>query len=169
MFGRWSATPTIIPASPPRRPASPSTMTTTDLIRSSPMGPCWAPLQLESYADEASGMSGGPLFSWFEDGSPYAIGVHKGREVFDYGPFGVDRNSVASGGALLNGMVRWARNTSGIDLTCHTCRYCRRALPAIARPPAPLLPITPRPRRTVPRCRPILAMHIAPHSRCARA
>ena len=74
-----------------------------------PDGSSYSSLQLESYADEASGMSGGPLFSWFEDGFPYAVGVHKGREVFDYG-FGVDCNSVASGGALLNGMVRWARN-----------------------------------------------------------
>ncbi len=74
-----------------------------------PDGSVFSSLQLESYADEASGMSGGPLFSWFEDGFPYAVGVHKGREVFDAGPFGVDRNSVASGGALLNGMVRWAR------------------------------------------------------------
>jgi hypothetical protein len=67
-------------------------------------------LQLESYADEASGLSGAPLFSWFEDGLPYAIGVHHGRELIDYG-LGEDRNSVASGGALLNAMVRWARNT----------------------------------------------------------
>jgi hypothetical protein len=72
-------------------------------------GAVFGSLQLESYADEASGMSGAPLFSWFEDGMPYAIGVHKGREIFDYG-LGEDRNSVASGGDLLNAMVRWARD-----------------------------------------------------------
>jgi hypothetical protein len=75
-----------------------------------PGGDVHGSLQIESYADEASGMSGAPLFSWFEDGMPYAIGVHHGRELVDY-VVGEDRNSVASGGGLLNAMVWWARNT----------------------------------------------------------
>lgn len=75
-----------------------------------PEGGSFGSLQLESYADEASGMSGAPLFSWFEDGLPYAVGVHTGREIMDYGLW-TDRNSVASGGSLLNAMVRWARQT----------------------------------------------------------
>lgn len=75
-----------------------------------PEGGSYGSSQLESYADEASGMSGAPLFSWFEDGLPYAVGVHTGRETMDYGLW-ADGNSVASGGSLLNAMVRWARQT----------------------------------------------------------
>ena len=64
--------------------------------------------QLESYADEASGSSGAPLYSWFTRGNLYAVGVHHGRELVDYG-LGEDRNSVASGGDMLPALVAWAR------------------------------------------------------------
>ena len=73
-----------------------------------PNGDWWDSLQLESYADSASGLSGAPLFGWFDNGKPYVIGVHKGREAIDYG-LGTDANSVASGGRLLGAMVGWAR------------------------------------------------------------
>ena len=39
-----------------------------------PEGGNYGSLQLESYADEASGLSGAPLFSWFEDGLPVRRG-----------------------------------------------------------------------------------------------
>lgn len=65
--------------------------------------------QLESYADEASGSSGAPLYSWFTSGNLYAVGVHHGRQLINYG-FGEDRNSVASGGDMLPAFVEWARS-----------------------------------------------------------
>lgn len=64
--------------------------------------------QIETYADESSGASGSPLFSWFGNGNVYAVGVHHGRELVDYG-LGEDRNSVASGGDILPTLVGWAR------------------------------------------------------------
>jgi hypothetical protein len=73
-----------------------------------PNGDWWDSLQLESYADVASGMSGAPMFGWFEDGV-YAVGVLKGWEGVDYG-FGEDNNAVASGGRILPAMVNYARS-----------------------------------------------------------
>jgi hypothetical protein len=65
--------------------------------------------QIESYADEASGASGSPMYSWFTNGEMYAIGAHHGRET-DWGLFGSDTHSVASGGSGFVGLIKWARN-----------------------------------------------------------
>jgi hypothetical protein len=65
--------------------------------------------QIETYAETASGASGSPLYSWFDDGHLYAIGAMHGREVVDYGPFGKDSNTFHSGGDMLPAFVRWAR------------------------------------------------------------
>jgi hypothetical protein len=70
-----------------------------------PNGDWWESLQIETYADAASGLSGAPLFGWFDDGLPSVIGVHRGRE-YDWE---ADANSVASGGRLLKAMVGWAQ------------------------------------------------------------
>lgn len=64
--------------------------------------------QVESYADEASGASGSPMYSWFTNGEMYAVGVHHGRET-DWGFWGSDTHSVASGGSGLVGLIKWAR------------------------------------------------------------
>jgi hypothetical protein len=48
-------------------------------------GDWWDTFELESYADVASGMSGAPMFAWFDDGNPCAIGVLRGYEAVDYG------------------------------------------------------------------------------------
>jgi len=68
--------------------------------------------QIESYADEASGASGSPLYSWFSNGQMYAIGVHHGNET-DWELFGSNLHSVASGGDMLPALVIWARNNWG--------------------------------------------------------
>jgi hypothetical protein len=73
-----------------------------------PNGDWWDSLQLESYADVASSMSGAPMFGWFDDGV-YAVGVLKGWEGVDYG-LGEDNNAVASGGRILPAMVNYARS-----------------------------------------------------------
>jgi len=65
--------------------------------------------QIETYAECASGASGSPLYSWFEDGNLYAVGVMHGREVFDAGPFGKDSDTTFSGGDMLPALIRWAR------------------------------------------------------------
>lgn len=52
--------------------------------------------QIESDADEASGVSGAPLWGWWEAG-PYAIGVHHGVER-DETISGTEIRSCASGG-----------------------------------------------------------------------
>jgi hypothetical protein len=64
--------------------------------------------QIESYADEASGASGSPMYSWFTSGNMYAIGAHHGRET-DWGFFGSDTHSVASGGDGFVGLIKWAK------------------------------------------------------------
>jgi hypothetical protein len=66
--------------------------------------------QIESYADEASGASGSPMYSWFTNGELYAIGVHHGRET-DWGFWGSDTHSVASGGSGFVGLIKWARKS----------------------------------------------------------
>jgi len=66
--------------------------------------------QIESYADEASGASGSPMYSWFTNGEMYAIGAHHGRET-DWEVFGSDTHSVASGGDGFVGLIKWARQT----------------------------------------------------------
>lgn len=65
--------------------------------------------QIESEADEASGASGSPLYSWFDNGQMYAIGVHHGTDTDYIFPFSTETYSVASGGEGLVGVINWAR------------------------------------------------------------
>jgi hypothetical protein len=65
--------------------------------------------QIETYAETASGASGSPLYSWFDNGQLYAVGVMHGVDVFDAGPFGKDSDTTFSGGDMLPALVRWAR------------------------------------------------------------
>jgi hypothetical protein len=67
--------------------------------------------QVESDADEASGVSGAPLWGWWEDG-PYAIGVHHGVER-DGTIFGTEILSCASGGAGFTQAAQWGRSMWG--------------------------------------------------------
>lgn len=63
-------------------------------------------LEIENRADEASGMSGGPFFGWWDDPvRPYAVGTHHGWEEETIGPL----HSVAAGGKALVNLVNWAR------------------------------------------------------------
>lgn len=65
--------------------------------------------QVESEADEASGASGSPLYSWFDNGQMYAIGVHHGTDTDYIFPFSSETYSVASGGDGVVGIINWAR------------------------------------------------------------
>jgi hypothetical protein len=65
--------------------------------------------QIESKADEASGASGSPMYSWFTDGGLYAIGAHHGRES-DWDIWGGDTHSVASGGVGFVKLIKWAKS-----------------------------------------------------------
>lgn len=67
--------------------------------------------QVESDADEASGVSGAPLWGWWDDG-PYAIGVHHGVE-HDGTIFGTETLSCASGGAGFTQAAAWGRSSWG--------------------------------------------------------
>lgn len=64
--------------------------------------------QIENDADEASGASGSPLFAWWGDDNPCAIGVHSGYEL-DWTAFGSERWSCAAGGDGFVEIVRWGR------------------------------------------------------------
>jgi trypsin-like peptidase len=74
-----------------------------------PNGKTYDTTQIETRADTASGQSGSPLYSWFEDGNVYAIGVNKGTEV-DWVGWGNDLHEVASGGPGLVALVNWGRS-----------------------------------------------------------
>ncbi|MFC7614102.1 trypsin-like serine peptidase [Actinokineospora soli] len=67
--------------------------------------------QVESDADEASGVSGAPLWGWW-DGKPYAIGVHHGVER-DGTVFGTEILSCASGGNGFVAAAGWGRGMWG--------------------------------------------------------
>lgn len=66
--------------------------------------------QIESEADEASGASGSPLYSWFDNGQMYIIGVHHGTDTDYIFPASSETYSVASGGDGLIGIINWARS-----------------------------------------------------------
>jgi hypothetical protein len=66
--------------------------------------------QVESEADEASGASGSPLYSWFDNGQMYAIGVHHGTETDYIFPASSETWSAAAGGPGLPGIINWARS-----------------------------------------------------------
>jgi len=75
--------------------------------------------ELEYYADQTPGDSGGPVFGFWNDG-PYAVGTASGGEItlegFSYitGPlFGIwvpEDDNVAAGGAAMVNLIRWARS-----------------------------------------------------------
>jgi len=67
--------------------------------------------QIESDADEASGVSGAPLWGWWEAG-PYAIGVHHGVER-DETISGTEIRSCASGGDGFLAAAQWGRSMWG--------------------------------------------------------
>lgn len=67
--------------------------------------------QVESDADEASGVSGAPLWGWWDDG-PYAIGVHHGVER-DGTVSGTEILSCASGGDGFTQAAAWGRRLWG--------------------------------------------------------
>lgn len=67
--------------------------------------------QVESDADEASGVSGAPLWGWWGD-QVYAIGVHHGVE-HDGTVFGTETLSCASGGAGFTQAAAWGRRLWG--------------------------------------------------------
>lgn len=65
--------------------------------------------QVESDADEASGASGSPLFAWFGEGNPCAVGVHSGYQD-DGTVSGTETWACAAGGDGLVAIVNWARS-----------------------------------------------------------
>ncbi len=65
--------------------------------------------QIENEADRAKGASGSPLYSWFDNGQMYAVGVHHGLEIDWIFPAGQEKFSAASGGAGLPALINWAR------------------------------------------------------------
>jgi len=67
--------------------------------------------QVENDADEASGASGSPLFSWF-NGDVKAVGVHSGVQR-DGTISGTEILSCASGGTGFVKVIRWARGEWG--------------------------------------------------------
>lgn len=74
-----------------------------------PDGGEWDTAQIENEADEASGASGSPLYSWFDNGQLYAIGVHHGTETDYIFPFSSETLSAAAGGPGLPAIINWAR------------------------------------------------------------
>lgn len=76
-----------------------------------PDGNSYDTTQVENEADRANGASGSPLYSWFDDGQMYAIGVHHGLEVDWIFPAGQEKYSAASGGDGLPALINWARAT----------------------------------------------------------
>jgi hypothetical protein len=76
-----------------------------------PDGNTYDTTQVENEADRANGASGSPLYSWFDNGQMYAIGVHHGLEIDWIFPASSEKYSAASGGAGLPALVNWARAT----------------------------------------------------------
>ena len=66
-------------------------------------------LEVETRADIASGQSGGPLWSRFNDGQRRIIGTLSGRED----NFAEAKNSLFAGGSGMVRLVRWARDNWG--------------------------------------------------------
>ncbi|MGS2615474.1 trypsin-like serine peptidase [Micromonospora sp. LZ34] len=64
-----------------------------------------AGVELEYRADTEDGMSGAPVFAWF-NGSPDVVGTHSGCED----NFGEPRQNVAAGGNALTNLLHWARS-----------------------------------------------------------
>jgi V8-like Glu-specific endopeptidase len=67
--------------------------------------------QIEHHGDSSPGESGGPMFSFWDDG-PHAIGTTSGGETISGGPFGIgdEDNNIAAGGSAMVDLVNWARS-----------------------------------------------------------
>jgi V8-like Glu-specific endopeptidase len=68
-----------------------------------------AGVELEYKADSSGGMSGGPVWAWFEkDGKskPYIVGTHSGGED----NFAEEKHNLAAGGSALSALIKWARD-----------------------------------------------------------
>ncbi|WP_436786717.1 trypsin-like serine peptidase [Yinghuangia sp. YIM S10712] len=65
-----------------------------------------AGVELEYRADTSGGVSGGPVFAWF-NGSPDVVGTHSGCED----NVGEPKQNVAAGGNALTNLLHWARST----------------------------------------------------------
>lgn len=70
-----------------------------------------AAMELESEnQDDLPGDSGGPLFAFWSDGFPYAIGTVSGWETEYEFPFSLPTNAINAAGQALTDLVIWARN-----------------------------------------------------------
>jgi V8-like Glu-specific endopeptidase len=68
-----------------------------------------AGVELEYRADSSGGMSGGPVWGWFDKNGtpkPYVIGTHSGGED----NFAETRQNLAAGGPALSALIKWARD-----------------------------------------------------------
>jgi len=68
-----------------------------------------AGVELEYQADTNSGMSGSPVWGWFDKNGvpkPYVVGTHKGSED---NPF-EEAHNIAAGGPALSSIIKWARD-----------------------------------------------------------
>jgi hypothetical protein len=54
----------------------------------------------------SGGWSGGPLFGWI-DGQPRVVGITRGVQHIDYGPFGDDDDALFTGGILMVDLVKF--------------------------------------------------------------
>jgi hypothetical protein len=58
--------------------------------------------------DSSPGDSGGPFFAWWDDGSPYIVGIDSGEEEEYQFPFSSQDNNITSAGSPMVGLVQWA-------------------------------------------------------------
>ena len=65
--------------------------------------------EVEYYADQTGGNSGGPVFG-FWDGLPYVVGTVSGGEKTTFFWFTIEDVNVAAGGSAIVDLIRWARN-----------------------------------------------------------
>jgi V8-like Glu-specific endopeptidase len=68
-----------------------------------------AGVELEYFADTSGGMSGGPVWGWFDKNGvpkPYIIGTHVGGED----NFLEEKHNLAAGGPALSALIKWARD-----------------------------------------------------------
>jgi V8-like Glu-specific endopeptidase len=66
--------------------------------------------ELEYYADQTPGDSGGPVFG-FWSGQPYAIGTASGGQKETFLWWTTEDDNVAAGGSAMVDLIRWARGT----------------------------------------------------------
>ena len=68
-----------------------------------------AGVELEYKADSKGGMSGGPVWAWWDKNgvpTPYIVGTHAGGED----NFGEEKHNLAAGGPALSALIKWARD-----------------------------------------------------------